>query len=108
MVARVQRTLGRLAAWWRAQISEVPPELAACEFECRERECAAETFDACDRRIQHAEALRHAAAAVDDAAAAPVAPVAPVPVTAVLNPQPAAAPDAQGPVAGPLGPARAV
>jgi hypothetical protein len=58
----VRRALDRAAGWWRAQSPEVPPELAACEYDCRARTCDAEKFDTCENRLTHAEAIRTAEA----------------------------------------------
>ncbi len=38
--------------------TEVPPELAACEFDCRKEECLTQDFLTCPRRLQKAEALK--------------------------------------------------
>ncbi len=38
--------------------TEVPPELAACEFDCREVDCLNKDFLTCPRRLQKAEALK--------------------------------------------------
>ena len=38
--------------------SEVPVELAACEFDCRKKECPNQDFLTCPRRRQKAEALK--------------------------------------------------
>ncbi|MGK7894003.1 MAG: hypothetical protein AB4372_10360 [Xenococcus sp. (in: cyanobacteria)] len=38
--------------------TEVPPELAACEFDCRDVECLTKDFLTCPRRLQKAEALK--------------------------------------------------
>ncbi len=37
--------------------TDVSPELAACEFDCREIECLNEDFAVCPRRLQKAEAI---------------------------------------------------
>jgi hypothetical protein len=58
----VRRALDRAVGWWRAQSPEVPPELAACEYDCRARTCDAEKFDTCENRLTHAEAIRTAEA----------------------------------------------
>ncbi|MBK8209977.1 MAG: hypothetical protein IPK78_08285 [Rhodospirillales bacterium] len=42
---------GRITAWWHGLFETVPPELAQCEFECRERNCDAEKFDGCLDRL---------------------------------------------------------
>jgi len=42
----------RLWQWIRGNwISEVPGEMAVCEFECREGECQAGDWESCDRRL---------------------------------------------------------
>lgn len=33
-------------------IQDVPSELAACEFDCRETECSMERWISCERRMQ--------------------------------------------------------
>ncbi len=38
--------------------TEVPADLAACEFECRNVECITKDFLTCPRRLQKAEALK--------------------------------------------------
>ena len=45
----------RLRNFWSR---EVPAELAACEFDCREVECLTKDFLNCPRRGQKAEALK--------------------------------------------------
>ncbi|ACK73872.1 hypothetical protein PCC7424_5811 (plasmid) [Gloeothece citriformis PCC 7424] len=37
---------------------EVPSEIVACEFDCRQEQCLNEDFDSCPRRLQKAEALK--------------------------------------------------
>jgi hypothetical protein len=38
--------------------TEVPADIAACEFDCRERECLNQDFLTCPRRLQKAEARK--------------------------------------------------
>ncbi len=38
--------------------TEVLPELAACEFDCREEECLTKDFLTCSERLQKAETLK--------------------------------------------------
>ncbi|MGK7885958.1 MAG: hypothetical protein AB4057_15215 [Crocosphaera sp.] len=38
--------------------SEVPDEIAACEFECRRLECLNENFVSCPKRLQKVEDLK--------------------------------------------------
>ena len=38
--------------------SEIPDEIAACEFECREVECLDEDFLSCPKRLEKAEGLK--------------------------------------------------
>ncbi len=38
--------------------TEVPADIAACEFDCREVECLNKDFLTCPRRLQKAEALK--------------------------------------------------
>ena len=64
--ARLRRTgamvFGRIRTrrawreWLRTQleqISDVPPELACCEYECRVTHCDSQRFNACERRIAY-------------------------------------------------------
>lgn len=37
---------------------EVPADLAACEFDCRELECPTKNFQTCPKRLQKAEAQK--------------------------------------------------
>lgn len=37
---------------------EVPADLAACEFDCRELECPTKDFQTCPQRLQKAEVLK--------------------------------------------------
>ena len=37
---------------------EVPAELEACEFDCRETQCSSEDFEQCPRRKQRAEDIK--------------------------------------------------
>jgi hypothetical protein len=52
----------RLAEVWKKLKSsiatEVPADMAACEFSCREETCTAEEWETCDRRHLEAEAVR--------------------------------------------------
>ena len=49
----------KLRNFFSTEVStEVPAELAACEFDCREAECLTEDFLTCPRRLQKAEALK--------------------------------------------------
>jgi hypothetical protein len=48
----------RTVAWWRGLVETAPPALGRCEFECRAPTCAAETFDACDNRLEYASKVR--------------------------------------------------
>jgi hypothetical protein len=58
----VRNALGRLGYWAKAQIvSEVPEDLAICEFDCRESQCSLSNWLSCQRRIsQTAGELRPA------------------------------------------------
>jgi hypothetical protein len=44
----------RMTTWWRGLVETVSPNLARCEFECRELDCSTERFDACDNRKEYA------------------------------------------------------
>ena len=46
--------LSRMAEWWRGLVETISPDLARCEYECRELECSTERFDACDNRKEYA------------------------------------------------------
>ena len=41
--------------------TEVPSEVAACEFDCRKTECLTEEFVICTKRLQKVEACRELA-----------------------------------------------
>jgi len=44
----------------KANISmEVPADMAACEFNCRELDCTAQSWEDCPKRRQKAEAIQH-------------------------------------------------
>ncbi len=47
----------RMAAWCRGLVETVSPDLARCEFECRERQCSTERFDDCDKRKDYASKI---------------------------------------------------
>jgi hypothetical protein len=48
----VRNALSRLGHWAKAQIvSEVPEDLAICEFDCRESQCSSSNWMTCERRI---------------------------------------------------------
>jgi hypothetical protein len=42
----------------RGIATEVPADMAACEFSCREQTCTAEEWETCDQRHLEAEAIR--------------------------------------------------
>lgn len=48
----------RLAAETVDCIAEVPPELAACEFDCRVTHCSGERWSNCPRRLRQARRLQ--------------------------------------------------
>lgn len=48
----------KLRNFFSTEIHEVPTDLAACEFDCRELECSTEDFLTCPKRLQKAEALQ--------------------------------------------------
>jgi len=58
MVAAItKRMVGRLRGWMGMQlVSDVPDDIAACEFECKRPECSDERFVGCERR-RRTEAL---------------------------------------------------
>jgi len=40
--------------WLKGQIvSEVPPENALCEFDCRKEQCMTDEWATCERRLSH-------------------------------------------------------
>jgi len=47
------RLWNRLAA---AVVGEVPPVIAACEFDCRREQCPADAWERCERRLLQAAA----------------------------------------------------
>lgn len=71
MVAGFTRKLvSRIRGWMGGPlVSDVPGELAACEFECKRPECFDEKFVGCERR-KRTEALVAARAVADPNAAA--------------------------------------
>lgn len=52
MIARTtKRMVDRLCDWIGIQlVSDVPGDIAACEFECKRPECSDERFVGCERR----------------------------------------------------------
>jgi hypothetical protein len=47
--------LSRLGHWMKEQVvTEVPAELAICEFDCRQAPCSSEEWATCQRRISRA------------------------------------------------------
>jgi hypothetical protein len=61
MTSEIKNTTGvlaRMAAWWHGLFETVPPDLAQCEFECRERTCDAEKFDGCLNRLAYESRIR--------------------------------------------------
>jgi hypothetical protein len=59
---RMQRAMAWFVRWWQSHSPEVPPELAACEFECTARSCDEQMFEGCENRLRHAAAIREAEA----------------------------------------------
>ncbi|MGD1942839.1 MAG: hypothetical protein ACFB0G_16145 [Leptolyngbyaceae cyanobacterium] len=50
------------AVWQRLKAfiaTEVPADVAACEFDCRETDCPDRDWQNCQRRTQKAEAIQH-------------------------------------------------
>jgi hypothetical protein len=48
-------SLTRLWQWFKDQwISEVPEDLAPCEFDCHKAQCFEGEWDTCQRRLAHA------------------------------------------------------
>lgn len=47
--------ISRIRLWLRGEIVEdVPPELAACEFQCRVDECLHDKWENCENRLRAA------------------------------------------------------
>ena len=47
--------LSRLGHWMREQVvTEVPADLALCEFDCQQTACSSEEWTTCQRRISRA------------------------------------------------------
>ena len=45
--------ISRIRRWLREEIvQEVPPEIRACEFECRHLECAQGEWETCRNRLR--------------------------------------------------------
>ena len=50
-----QGFLVRAWLWFKDQIvREVPPESAACEFECRKEQCLQDEWASCEHRLSYA------------------------------------------------------
>ena len=53
--------LARALRWLKTQIvQEVPPEYAACEFDCPKQQCHYREWANCEYRLAHAEGLKPA------------------------------------------------
>lgn len=57
-----KRILARLGIWRSEALETVPPELAACEYDCVKTDCDDEHFETCARRLHTAEVLKAEAA----------------------------------------------
>jgi hypothetical protein len=94
MGAMAKRILARLGIWRSDVVQTVPPELAACEYDCPKKECDDAHFENCERRLHTAEVLRAEAHAQEvDGAERPepcVAPTAPANDPVSVAPQVAA------------------
>lgn len=45
--------LARIRLWLRSEIiAEVPPEIAACEFQCRVHQCMRDQWETCENRLR--------------------------------------------------------
>ncbi len=47
-----------LIAWLRKQIEPVPPDIAVCEFRCRQPQCRVTEWENCSRRAAFGVATR--------------------------------------------------
>ncbi len=76
MVAGFAKNItGRFRGWVQRQlISDVPGDLAACEFECKRPECVEEKFAGCERRRRAEACLAEASEKEKQADAASVCP----------------------------------
>ena len=57
MGGMAKRLLARLGIWRSDDIATVPPELAACEYDCVKKDCDEEHFEVCERRLHTADVL---------------------------------------------------
>lgn len=60
---KLNRKVDLMISWFFKKLrdlfsSEIPDELVACEFECREVECLDEDFLTCSKCLQKAEDLK--------------------------------------------------
>jgi hypothetical protein len=47
--------VARIRLWLRGEVvDDVPPELAACEFQCRVHECLHDKWESCENRLRAA------------------------------------------------------
>lgn len=74
MVAEFTKKLvDRVRGWVGSQVvSDVPDDIAACEFECKRPECSDEKFIGCERR-RRAQAIAELAADAGTASTGPAA-----------------------------------
>jgi len=50
--------LSRIRLWLRGEVvDDVPPELAACEFQCRAQECLHDKWETCENRLRTARSV---------------------------------------------------
>lgn len=54
MAYPLQGLLKKIKAYF---VADVPAELAACEFDCRETDCNDEEWETCPKRLQKAEEM---------------------------------------------------
>ncbi len=54
-LVQLRSSLSRLGHWVQQQIvTEVPSDIAFCEFDCRQTACSSEEWATCQRRISQA------------------------------------------------------
>ena len=49
---------GKLFQWLKLPVTEVPDDIAVCEFECGETECRMGEWKLCERRLQAVASYR--------------------------------------------------
>ena len=54
-------------SWLFGKVPQVPPDIAACEFDCRELECSQGQWERCEHRLEWADKLRRNPAGAPEA-----------------------------------------